>query len=100
LAGQFIDLLKNEFKLNETDSSLLGKTKRQQNRADRRYYYKNIKPREKSFQDLLQHCYRLLDPAGKQQWMDTVVQSMLDRGGDPDISDALVMKVIGHLHRL
>lgn len=97
MAGQFIDMLKNEFKLNETDSSLLGKTMRQLNRADRRYYYGHIKPREKSFKDLLQHCYRSLDPVGKKQWLDTVVQSMLDRGGEPDISDALVMKVIGHL---
>ncbi|TYO97749.1 hypothetical protein [Desulfallas thermosapovorans] len=97
MAKFFIELLQYEFNLTEEDINLLQKTMRKQSRTERRYYYQNLKTKEKDFIHYLQEIYQSLEPEGQKQWLDTVVQSMLDRGGDPDISDALVMKIIGPL---
>ncbi|AGL01458.1 hypothetical protein [Desulfoscipio gibsoniae] len=93
----FIGILQNEFNLTREDTQLLQKTMRELNRAERRYYYQHLKTQEKKFVHYLKDYYQSLGPDGQKRWLDTVVQSMLDRGGDPDISDALMMKVIGHL---
>lgn len=97
MAKVFIDLLKYSFDLNETEINMLKKTLRQLKRVDRRYYYQHLKPREASFRKLLFDHYQTLDPAAQKRWLDTVVQSMLDKKGEPDISDTMVMKIIGQL---
>jgi hypothetical protein len=93
----FIEILQNEFNLTDQDIRLLQKTTREQNRADRRYFYQHLKTREKKFIHHLQKHYQSLEPDGQKHWLDTVVQNMLERGGEPDIIDALVMKIIGPL---
>lgn len=93
----FIKILQNEFKLTEQDTILLQKTIRDQNRTERRYYYRFLKTREKKFIHHLQEHYQSLETDGQKKWLDTVVQSMLDNGGDPDITDALAMRIIGPL---
>ena len=97
MAAIFIDVLKDEFNLNIDEISLLNKTMRQLKRADRRYYYENIKPREKRFIAFLQKQYNFFEPGSKKQWLDNVVQNMLERGGEPDISDSMVMNIIGRI---
>ncbi|WP_347491031.1 hypothetical protein [Desulfoscipio sp. XC116] len=93
----FIKILQNEFNLSEQDTILLQKAMRDQNRTERRYYYRFLKTRERKFIHHLQEHYQSLENDGQKKWLDTVVQSMLDKGGDPDITDALVMKIIGPL---
>ncbi len=93
----FLEILRNEFKFSEQDEQLLQKTIRDQSRTDRRYYYQHLKAREEKFIQHLREHYQSLESDGQKQWLDIVVQSMLDRGGEPDICDALVMKIIGPL---
>ncbi len=97
MASFFLEILRNEFSFSEQDAQILRKTIREQNRTDRRYYYQHLKSREKKFIHHLQEHYQSLESDGQNQWLDIVVQSMLDRGGEPDISDVLVMKIIGPL---
>ncbi len=72
-------------------------TIRDQSRIERRYYYQRLKAREKKFIHHLHKHYQSLESDEQKQWLDIVVQSMLKRGGEPDISDSLVMKIIGPL---
>lgn len=97
MATIFIKLLKNKYDLNETEQSLLLKTVRQLKKEDRRYYFKHIKPREKIFKQHLRNYYTSLDEDMQRQWIDGVAQSMLGRGGEPNIMDSLVMNAIGRL---
>jgi len=97
LATLFIDLLQKNFGLSASDTGILGKTMRQLKRSERRYYFKQLKPREKHFKRFLHTTYASLDPSERRLWLDAVVQSMLDRGGEPDIADTLAMGVIGRL---
>ncbi|MCL5056752.1 MAG: hypothetical protein M1130_01885 [Actinobacteria bacterium] len=95
MAEKFIEILKREFDLNEMDINLLQKVIRNINGDDRRYYFRNLKPREKNFEKTLQSIYDSLEPDSKKRWLDTVVKSMLERGGEPDITDSIVMRIIG-----
>ncbi len=97
MAALFLEILQEEFNFTEQDTQLMSKTLRQQNRTDRRYYFQNIKVRERKFIHCLKQRYQALESDGHKQWLDALLQSMLDRGGEPDLSDALVMKIIGPL---
>ncbi|KAF1084688.1 hypothetical protein SPSYN_02468 [Sporotomaculum syntrophicum] len=97
MAALFLEILQKEFDFTEEDTKLMSRTLRQQNRTDRRYYFQNIKVREKKFINSLKQHYQALGSDGQKQWLDALLQSMLDRGGEPDLSDALVMKIIGPL---
>lgn len=97
MANIFIQMLKNEFNLSELETKILQMATRQLQRTDRRYYFQHIKPREKNFKIYLQSVYNSLDPVLQKQWLDNVVQNMLNRGGEPGIADSLVMGIIGRL---
>lgn len=97
MADYFVQIIKNRFNLNQEDSDILNKTTRQLQRNERRHYFQHIKPEEKKFKNYLKNIYESLDPELQQQWLDNVTKSMLHRGGEPDISDALVMNIIGRL---
>jgi len=97
MARFFLEILQNEFFFTDLDEQLLLNTIRSQSRTDRRHYYQHLKTLENKFVHHLKKHYQSLESDGQKQWLDIVVQSMLDRGGEPDISDALVMKIIGPL---
>ncbi len=95
VADVLVEMLKDKFELSKLETDLLKKTTRQLNRDERKQYFQHLKPREKKFGEFLKHRYNTLDDVQKKQWLDMVVQSMLDRGGTPDICDSLAKKVIG-----
>lgn len=97
MAAIFIEILKKEFNLSAGEASLLKKTSRELKREDRRLYFGQLKRREKTFKDYLQRQYEALEPDERLQWVDAVVQSMLDRGGEPDLSDNLAMSIVGRI---
>lgn len=97
MAAIFIEILKKEFNLSAGEASLLKKTSRELKREDRRLYFGQLKRREKTFKDYLQRQYEALEPDERRQWVDAVVQSMLDRGGEPDLSDNLAMSIVGRI---
>ncbi|MDQ0287447.1 hypothetical protein J2Z49_002575 [Desulfofundulus luciae] len=97
MSREFAAAIGKHFRLNEQEVALLGKNIRQLSRLERRTYFEQLKPREREFKLFLKEKYALLDEGGRQKWMDTTVQSLLDKGGDPDLADSLVMDVIGRL---
>ncbi|AEG15038.1 hypothetical protein G7K71_00500 [Desulfofundulus sp. TPOSR] len=97
MSREFAAVIGKQFRLNEQEVALLGKNIRQLSRLERRTYFEQLKPREREFKLFLKEKYALLDEGGRQKWMDTTVQSLLEKGGDPDLADSLVMDVIGRL---
>ncbi|WP_259499734.1 hypothetical protein [Desulfofundulus thermocisternus] len=97
LSYKFALLLGQQFNLQEQEITLLGKNIRQFSRLERRIYFEQLKPREKEFKLFLKEKFALLDEEERQTWLDTTVQSLLEKGGDPDLADSLVMDVIGRL---
>lgn len=97
MSREFAAVIGKQFRLNEQEVALLGKNVRQLSRLERRTYFEKLKPREREFKLFLKEKYALLDEGGRQKWIDTTVQSLLDKGGDPDLADSLVMDVIGRL---
>ncbi|WP_027365716.1 hypothetical protein [Desulfotruncus alcoholivorax] len=97
MAEEFINNLKKKFELSEKETSLMGKTMRRLTREDRRYYFKYMKPKEKAYKEYLENQYQSLNPDQKSDFIETVVRSLLDKGGDPDISDSIVMGVVGRI---
>ncbi|RKO67138.1 hypothetical protein D7024_09360 [Desulfofundulus salinus] len=97
MSREFAVAIGKQFRLNEQEVALLGKNIRQLSRLERRTYFEQLKPREREFKLFLKEKYALLDEGGRQKWMDTTVQSLLEKGGDPDLADSLVMDVIGRL---
>ncbi|SHI73485.1 hypothetical protein [Desulfofundulus thermosubterraneus] len=97
MSREFAAAIGKQFRLNEQEVALLGKNIRQLSRLERRTYFEQLKPREREFKLFLKEKYALLDEGGRQKWMDTTVHSLLEKGGDPDLADSLVMDVIGRL---
>jgi len=93
----FIELLQKEFNLNENEINLLSKTTRQLKKDDRRAYFGQLKRREKDFKSFMKRQYETMTLESQAQWLESVVQSLLDRGGEPDLADNLAMSVIGRI---
>lgn len=98
MSQYIIDLLAQEYGFDQDICAVLAKTSRGMNRLERRLYFDQIKPRERELKVFLTGCYGLLDEAGRQQWMGSTVDSMLDQGGEPDQVDSLVMDVLGRIN--
>lgn len=93
----FIELLREEFNLNEEEINLLSKTTRQLKKEDRRAYFGRLKLKEKHFKSFMQRQFDAMPPESQKLWLESAVQSLLDRGGEPDLSDNLAMSVIGRI---
>ncbi|MGB9804044.1 hypothetical protein [Desulfofundulus sp.] len=97
MSQEFADAIGKQFHLSEHEVALLEKNIQQLSRMERRIYFEHLKPREKEFKLFLRKKYEVLGEEEKQKWMETTVQSLLAKGGDPDLADSLVMDVIGRL---
>ena len=97
MAVIFIELLHQKFNLNENEINLLSKTTRQLKKDDRRAYFGQLKHKEKDFKSFMKQHYDTMTPESQKIWLESVVQSLLDRGGEPDQSDNLAMSIIGRI---
>ncbi len=79
------------------EAALLIKNIRELSREERRIFYQRIKPREKEFKLHLRDRFEAGDSQEKEMWINTTVESMMARRGDPDLMDAMFMDVIGRL---
>ena len=76
---------------------MLQKNIRQLNRRDRRYYFGQIKTKENDFKQYLREEANRLTDEEIKDWVLITSGNMLDRGGDPDLADCMVMDVLGRL---
>ncbi|MFZ5595626.1 MAG: hypothetical protein ACOY31_01280 [Bacillota bacterium] len=87
-------ILSGEFGLDSKAQELLTRNIKSLGREERRYYFQHIKPLEKSFKKYLsQHCVE----EEREATIRETVSSMLDKKGDPDLADSIVMDVVGRL---
>lgn len=97
MSGELIKLIKQKFELSERESLLMGKTMRLLTREERNYFFKYMKPKEKIYKTFLNEYYQSLDPEQKSKFIEITVESLLNKGGEPDISDSIAMGVAGRL---
>lgn len=97
LSVELAAVLAGEFGLAPQEQAFLVKTRRSLDRLERRHYFQFLKPRERMFKACLARRYNLLPPEEQQKWLDLTLDSMLAKGGDPDLVDCLIMDIIGPL---
>ncbi|WP_066635837.1 hypothetical protein [Desulfolucanica intricata] len=97
MTQKFIQLLTPKFGLNQIQQEILNKSTRRLNRSERRIYFETLKPNERKVKLFLKENYEQQNQEGRRHWMDTIVKSLLDKGGEPAIIESWVMDVIGRL---
>ena len=97
MAKEIINILKKNFDLNEEETNLMSKNVRRLTRQDRKYFFKNMKPKEKIYKEFLKNYYQSLDPEQKSNFVEITVSSLLEKGGEPDLSDSIAMGVAGRI---
>lgn len=97
MSEELKDILAEGGGLDRNEAALLVKNIRELSRAERRVFFSSIKTREKELKLLLREKYAALDSQEKEKWINATVDSMLARKGDPDLTDSMVMDVIGRL---
>lgn len=97
MSEELKDILAEGGGLDRNEAALLVKNIRELSRAERRVFFSSIKTREKELKLLLREKYAALDSQEKEKWINATVESMLARKGDPDLTDSMVMDVIGRL---
>ena len=97
MSTHFAEMLSRRFNLTEVEQQVLLKNIQQLNRQERRYYYDRIKPREREFKEYLQQEAKHLAAEKKKDWIRITSRNMLNKGGDPDLVDCIVMNTLGRL---
>ena len=97
MSEELKDILAGGCGLAGDEAALLVKNIRELSRAERRVFYQRVKPREREIKLLLRERFESGDSREKERWINATVESMLSRGGDPDLMDHMVMDVIGRL---
>lgn len=92
-----VELIAGKFGLDSRARDLLGKNIRSLDRAERRYYFERIKPMEGDIKNYLAWYCRAGDGSAGERAERETVSSLLERRGDPDLVDSMVMDVIGRI---
>jgi len=98
LSAELAAMLAGEFGLTRQEQAFLVRARRSLNRLERRHYFQFLRPKEKMFKSYLARQVNLLPAEERQKWLDLTLDSMLEKGGDPDLVDCLIMDIIGPLH--
>lgn len=96
-SNKVIKILEQTFSLNDMDKAILKKNSKELNRIDRRYYFETLKVREKEFKKVLREKIHNSSEEERNNLKNMVIDSLLERKGDPTIADGLLMDVIGRL---
>ncbi len=94
MSREFAALIAGQFGLLPAEKRLLLKTTRELNKGERKIFFQKIKPREKEFKNYLRLKLAAEDEA---RWVEITGRSLLEKGGEPDLADRLVMDVVGRL---
>lgn len=91
------DILMLECQLNENLKDILIKSMRKLSRQERRIFFEEVSPKLKLIKYTLNRLYNDLEEEERNKWIDFTIESMLLRGGNPDLIDTWVMDVVGNL---
>jgi len=97
MSREMAEMVARELGLKGEAEKLLVRNIRSLERKERKCYFQQIKPQEDKIKELLKMYYS----GGAESVRDSVVQvtvkSLLDKKGDPDLVDSLVMDVVGRI---
>ncbi|MHB8156335.1 MAG: hypothetical protein ACYDEQ_02950 [Desulfocucumaceae bacterium] len=97
MSQEIAELIVKEFCLGQDAKNLLVKNIKTLGRDERKLYFQRIKPRETEIKNYLSgYCF--VDSGRKRaDLVLCTVDSMLDKKGDPDLIDGMVMDVVGRI---
>ena len=97
MSREMADMLAKELGLEEEAEKLLIRNVRSLDRKERKYYFQKIKPLENRIKYLLKQHYSNGSAGVREMVVQVTVKSLLDKKGDPDLVDSLVMDVVGRI---
>lgn len=77
---------------------LLVKNIKSLGRVERKLYFQDIKPREKEIKEFISQYCAGSGEGGREDVIKKTVESLLEKKGDPDLVDSMVMDVLGRLN--
>lgn len=77
---------------------LLVKNIKSLGRVERKIFFQEIKPREKEIKEFIIRYCSGSGNGGRDEVIKKTVDSLLEKKGDPDLVDSMVMDVIGRLN--
>lgn len=90
-------MVTREFSLRDDGQRIMEKNIKFLDKSERVYYLQRIKPLEKEIKQFLSDYYSGGNVALKEQVVHDTVNSMLEKKGDPDLADSMMMDVIGRI---
>ncbi|MHB8919152.1 MAG: hypothetical protein ACYC4H_14080 [Desulfocucumaceae bacterium] len=97
MSHEIASVLADKFGLEGDIRSLLVRNIRSLDRSERRAYFERIKTREEEFKQFLAEYYNGGGSESKEKVVRATVNSLLERRGDPDLVDSMVMDVAGRI---
>lgn len=97
MSREVADLVAGELGLEDEARRLLTRNIRSLDRAERRYYFQRIKPMEKEIKKFLAGYWSGAGDTAREQVERHTLDSLLERRGDPDLVDGMVMDVVGRI---
>jgi hypothetical protein len=97
MSREMAALITNEFNLEVEDQRILVKNIKSLDRDERRHYFQRIKPMEGKIKNFLASHYASGSDDAREKIVHDTVSSLLERRGDPDLADSMVMDVIGRI---
>ena len=78
--------------------NLLVKNMKSLNRDERKFFFQEIKPREKEIKEFIAGYCSGSGGGDREELIQKTVDSLLEKKGDPDLIDSMVMDVTGRLN--
>ncbi|HBV96769.1 MAG: hypothetical protein JL50_15685 [Peptococcaceae bacterium BICA1-7] len=78
--------------------SLLAKNIKKLDRVERKIFFQEIKPREKEIKQFISQYCSGSEESCREDVIRKTVDSLLEKKGDPDLVDSMVMDVVGRLN--
>lgn len=97
MSHEMAAVLAEKFGLEGDIESLLARNIRSLDRSERRTYFQRIKAREGEFKQFLAEYYSGGGSQSREKVVRETVNSLLERRGDPDLVDSMVMDVAGRI---
>lgn len=97
MSHEMASVLAEKFSLEGDIESLLVRNIRSLDRSERRTYFQRIKTREGEFKKFLAEYYNGGGSQSREKMVRETVNSLLERRGDPDLVDSMVLDVAGRI---
>jgi len=98
MSREMAELVARELGLKGEAEKLLVRNIRSLARKERKCYFQQIKPQEDKIKELLKMYYSGGSESVRESVVQVTVKSLLDKKGDPDLVDSLVMDVVGRIN--